>query len=190
MKRALGVGAVLGVLVLTGCAPAPATPDDIRIEKPVGVSSERAAFSGEWEGTWEGGRGIRLTFAVEKVSRDTAVVVYSWGGAQRGFTRQRAVFKGNSLVFETEHGIPLKFELVSGQELRGTAQDAGGVFHTALRRKGAPFPGLRLKPPTLLQAGVLLMVLVVFGVPLSLAFAAWRREHTRRNLMSASASPA
>lgn len=57
-------------------------PKKIEIVPPSpNLPKEIAAFSGRWEGTWEGSRPLDSILIVENIEPEKAKVVYAWGGS-------------------------------------------------------------------------------------------------------------
>ena len=76
------LGSVLGMLLLVaGCAATGSVslpgPSDVTIVPPASsLPPQLKAFSGVWEGVWDGQLASRLT--VESIENDSARVIYAW----------------------------------------------------------------------------------------------------------------
>lgn len=66
-------------------------PKNIKIVSPMpNVPIELAAFSGRWEGTWEGVRPLDSILIVETIEPEKAKVIYAWGGPRGDYSRYTA----------------------------------------------------------------------------------------------------
>jgi tetratricopeptide (TPR) repeat protein len=106
---------------------------------------EVAAFSGIWEGVWDG--GLLSRFAVEELAWDAAVVVYAWadqpGWFQGGWSRDRAkVLPGGTLEWSNPQGtVTFIFTLAEDQRhLRGERVDDAGLLSLVTMQKVSPAP--------------------------------------------------
>jgi tetratricopeptide (TPR) repeat protein len=121
-------------------------PTTIRIEPPVAdLPPEVAAFSGTWEGRWEGDVQGRL--AVERIDAEWARVVYAWGDDpggrfKGGWERVPAkVLPGGRLQSVDEAlKTTLTFEMAQDRmSIQGEHDAAGRVTKVRMQRVG-PLP--------------------------------------------------
>ena len=116
-------------------------PADVKIEcsGAADLSATQAAFCGIWgEGKWD--NVLPHCLAVEKIKPSGAArIVYTWGKApqwrihQSGFTRAKAVIKGETLKSRLPNNSFVKYEL-KGNKLRGELRGGGFTNRVTLRR--------------------------------------------------------
>ena len=137
--RVLGI---LGILMfLPECAAIAASipaPPDLRIVAPSPeLPGEIAAFSGVWEGRWDGTLESRL--AVERIDSGSATVIYSWadspqGRFKGGWVRVRAtVLPGGKLRWGSN--IQFTFEMAKDRmSIEGDRVAAGESSMVTMRK--------------------------------------------------------
>jgi len=77
-------------------------PKNIKIVSPMpNIPIEVAAFSGRWEGTWEGVRPLDSILVVETIEPEKAKVIYAWGGPSRDYSRYTAKIVSGPSVSST-----------------------------------------------------------------------------------------
>jgi hypothetical protein len=96
---------VLACFLIFSAAPSPllaadATPFPARMKivppDNTAVPEKLAEFSGIWEGRWEfmGGRTQDVALAVVRLTKDQAIVIYSWGKLETGIRGGIAIDPG------------------------------------------------------------------------------------------------
>jgi hypothetical protein len=157
-------------------------PGDVHITPPArGLARELAAFSGTWQGNWDGGLPSRLI--VERITSTSAQVVYVWGTSQYvptpGWGRPTAqVLPDGRLTWERVGVFPsvnascdpssascssVRFTFTMGadhQTIRGTRQvtmASSGYINTVTMRRVGGSSGRRYKPIWLAIIAVVLL---------------------------------
>lgn len=136
-------GIVAVALLVSGCAASSSggvqLPEDFKIEAPARtVPAKRAAFSGRWQGTWDG--LLEHVLIVEQITGDEAQVVYAWGPNRQwqtspGFARFRAKFKDDStLVVTSPRPATATYVMQPDGTLAALYQWSGGVSRASMRR--------------------------------------------------------
>lgn len=133
--------ALLILAFASGCAATSGgdvkLPDNVKIEPPASsVPAKRAAFSGRWQGIWDG--PLAHVLIVEEVTTDEAVVVYAWGPTsqvQGGFSRVRAKFKDDTtLVVTLQRPATASYAMQPDGTLNGVYEWSGGIARAKMRR--------------------------------------------------------
>lgn len=134
---------VVLALMLAGCAAQAATipgPPEVKITPPAaGLAPEVAAFSGIWEGAWDGTLPSRL--GVESIDAESARVVYAWadhpqGRFKGGWTRARAkVLPGGKLQWGSE--VKFTFEMTKDRmSIEGEREQGGNISSVTMKKVG------------------------------------------------------
>lgn len=133
------------VLLASGCATSPSSgiklPDDVKVEPPKSsVPAKRAAFSGRWEGIWDG--NLPHLLVVEEVTSDEAMVVYAWGSTgqlREGYSRVKAKFKDDDTLIATlQRPATATYVMQPDGTLNAVYEWSGGVARAKMRRAPAP----------------------------------------------------
>ena len=119
-------------------------PKDIIIVAPnQGVAENLASFSGKWQGEWYGNRTNTLMFEqlliVEKITGDTATVVYSWiprwGNNTPSWIRLDASLKSDgTLVVVFPSGRTATYKMDKKGNLSATLHDSQGINNGILKK--------------------------------------------------------
>jgi CubicO group peptidase (beta-lactamase class C family) len=104
-------------------------PHDVAIVPPQSsIPVERAAFSGQWAGLWEG--VVPHILVVEQITPDSAVAVFAWGMArqwnihQGRWTRVPARFVDGALQLKLQRPATVTYRLQSDGTLDATYEGA------------------------------------------------------------------
>jgi len=137
----------IAVATLSACATTGSTvnlpwPENLNITPPSpGLAPELAAFSGIWEGNWDGGLASRL--AVEQIDTESARVVYAWDDSppyfKGGWTRIRAKVSGGKIEWGTPPNPQFSFRMSGDRTtMHGERVRKDDVMHTVVMRKVTP----------------------------------------------------
>ncbi|MBI4236849.1 MAG: hypothetical protein HY696_00350 [Deltaproteobacteria bacterium] len=137
----------LATALLTGCAAGgfgtalPAPPDIAIAPPPSDLAPELAAFSGSWEGIWDGVLPSRLI--VERIDATAARVVYIWardpnGYFQAGYSRHSAkVLPGGKIEFGGSGRPYFVFTMSRDRtSIAGERESQGRINTTTMKRVG------------------------------------------------------
>ncbi len=131
------------IVIVAGCAAgaigtALPTPTGVNIAPPdPGLAPELAAFSGTWEGIWDGVLASRLI--VEQIDADSARVVYIWGDDpggyfKAGWSRSRATtFPGGKIKW----GGQIRFTFTMSRDrmsIEGERETQGRVNTVTMKK--------------------------------------------------------
>ena len=110
-------------------------PKKIQIIQPTGdLPKEIAAFSGRWEGVWEGGAWeVKAVLVVEEIFGDSARVIYGWS-RYASITADYEVYKKVKIVpgpkpkikFSNRF-IDFSFEMGADLKIHGIGKPKGGL---------------------------------------------------------------
>jgi hypothetical protein len=100
-------------------------PEDIEITPPSSdLPKEIAAFSGKWDGVWDGTKGESILI-VEEIDSKEAGIIYAWGeglGGPPGWRRYPAkVIPGSKPKIEfgiKDKDVAIKFTFKMGKDLK------------------------------------------------------------------------
>ena len=146
MKRNMRFITVLLVFVtiLSGCAAGNMTvalpnPESVVTPPPAGLASELAAFSGTWEGMWDGILQSRLI--VETIDTKSARVVYVWGdhpsGAfKAGWQRYKAKILPEGKL-QWGSSVEFTFQMTKDRmSIKGERVRAGVISQVTMKKVG------------------------------------------------------
>jgi hypothetical protein len=135
---------VLATLVLAGCASGGLsvslpTPGNVTVTSPASdLAPELAAFSGTWEGAWNGNLPSRLI--VERIDATSARVVYIWGAGEGGafpagwYRFKASVFPGGKIQFQWGT-IRFFFTMSKDQtSIAGIRESPGGIDSVSMKK--------------------------------------------------------
>jgi CubicO group peptidase (beta-lactamase class C family) len=114
-------------------------PHDVTIVPPQSsMPVERAAFSGQWAGLWEG--VVPHILVVEQITPDSAVAVFAWGMARRWnihqgrWTRVPARFVDGTLQLKLQRPATVTYRLQPDGTLSATYEGAWDWGRATMRR--------------------------------------------------------
>lgn len=123
--------------LLAGCASAVPLPFKVTVVPPVGVPQELAAFSGKWQGVWDG--TLDHILVVEEITENEAIVIYAWGSSVNpqitpGFRRTSATFEGNSLVVNLPRPATVRYRMRPDGKLDARYEWSGGLARAVMTK--------------------------------------------------------
>lgn len=130
------------VVLLTACVSALPVPTDIDINPPGSdLTPELSAFSGTWEGVWDGVLQSRLI--IERIDTTSARVVYIWGADPNGrfevgYSRQNAkVLPGGKIEFGGSGRPYFVFTMSKDRSsISGERESKGQINTTTMKKVG------------------------------------------------------
>jgi hypothetical protein len=132
--------ALSGLLLLTtGCGGALVSlPDNVRVQAPAAnVPANATAFSGKWEGNWDG--ALPHVLVVEEVTATTGSVIYAWGDSAQwniraGFSRQKGTIENNVLVVRLLRPATATYRMQPNGTLDASYEWSGGIARATMRK--------------------------------------------------------
>jgi hypothetical protein len=131
---------LVGLLLATaGCGGAVVSlPDNVRVQAPAStVPQNAAAFSGMWQGVWDG--ELPHVLVVEEVTSDGASVIYAWGDStawdrQAGYWRVKGTISDNVLVVKLERPATVTYRMQSNGTLDASYEWSGAIARATMRK--------------------------------------------------------